>query len=695
MRSRGRGTPDASASARPSERSIEQLLGLGGALWAGAGVLLLGVIFALVYAWDQGWLRPSPTARVIAAFSAGALLHLAGWWLRARRGFIPFAGVAHGLATAVIVLTSIAAYAAFRAGEAVLPVEGAIVGAWIGVVGGLMVTYAWGLTTPGVVAVIAAMLWPAMLGSDMGSAEARLVHVFIGALSAGAVSILRPRHALLLGLAMPGVWLWVAGLVGTREIEANGVLWIILGWAIIAAPAAWLDRMASRRADFIAARSAGVLGMMNGIFAWILSATLGNARGQMQTLTATVSGVLLVGHVGLAALTREIGTRIGHAMIAMAMLTVLPALLLDGFFISLAWLVMACLLAGGAWAFDSRPMRGWSAVLWVLVVLRLFMFDQRSAALNVPITRIDTLTITNWLLLAIGVGVIGIVFGTMWRVRRTDASMGDAVASERAGGVLEYSRALPALGPNVLGAPSVVMAVVGALVPVVAVAMQTGELALTAAFAVMGALLLVAGLTTGRMALVGSAGVFGGIAAMKWGVVDVVEPIVDTWREPLIDVMPVLNAKIATGAMVLALLIPAARWLGKRSGEAASVLVVIAVLVMVVGISSESLRAVDRLMPAGSGRDVAMTHHVVLSVLWGLLGFAAIVIGFVSKIAAVRYAGLGLLVITLMKVLFIDLAGVSAIWRILSFLTVGALLLGVSFIYHTQTRRTKTDPPAE
>ncbi|HMO26337.1 MAG TPA: DUF2339 domain-containing protein, partial [Tepidisphaeraceae bacterium] len=202
VRSHERDPQDASSPPRATEKSLEQLLGLGGALWAGAGVLLLGVIFALAYAWDQGWLRPSPTARVIAAFSAGALLHLAGWWLRVRRGFIPFAGVAHGLATAVIVLTSVAAYAAFRAGEAVLPVEGAIVGAWIGVVGGLMVTYAWGLTTPGVVAVIAAMLWPTLLGSDIGSGEMRLVHVFIGALAAGAVSILRPRHALLLGLAL-------------------------------------------------------------------------------------------------------------------------------------------------------------------------------------------------------------------------------------------------------------------------------------------------------------------------------------------------------------------------------------------------------------------------------------------------------------------------------------------------------------
>ena len=40
---------------------------------------------------------------------------------------------------------------------------------------------------------------------------------------------------------------------------------------------------------------------------------------------------------------------------------------------------------------------------------------------------------------------------------------------------------------------------------------------------------------------------------------------------------------------------------------------------------------------------------------------------------------------TLAKILVIDMAEVKAIWRILSFVAVGLLLLCVSFVYHRQT----------
>jgi uncharacterized membrane protein len=49
-----------------------------------------------------------------------------------------------------------------------------------------------------------------------------------------------------------------------------------------------------------------------------------------------------------------------------------------------------------------------------------------------------------------------------------------------------------------------------------------------------------------------------------------------------------------------------------------------------------------------------------------------------------RYAALALLGVTLLKILIIDMADVQAIWRILSFLCVGLLLLAVSYIYHKQ-----------
>jgi uncharacterized membrane protein len=58
-----------------------------------------------------------------------------------------------------------------------------------------------------------------------------------------------------------------------------------------------------------------------------------------------------------------------------------------------------------------------------------------------------------------------------------------------------------------------------------------------------------------------------------------------------------------------------------------------------------------------------------------------VLLGFVKRAAAARYAGLALLTITLAKVFFVDLAKVDWIWRALSFLAVGMLLIGTSIVY--------------
>jgi uncharacterized membrane protein len=82
--------------------------------------------------------------------------------------------------------------------------------------------------------------------------------------------------------------------------------------------------------------------------------------------------------------------------------------------------------------------------------------------------------------------------------------------------------------------------------------------------------------------------------------------------------------------------------------------------------------------------DPVMVKQMSLSVLWSIVGFAAVVIGFWKHIAPLRYAALSLLAITLVKILLIDMAEVRREWRILSFIATGALLLAVSYVYHRQ-----------
>jgi uncharacterized membrane protein len=63
--------------------------------------------------------------------------------------------------------------------------------------------------------------------------------------------------------------------------------------------------------------------------------------------------------------------------------------------------------------------------------------------------------------------------------------------------------------------------------------------------------------------------------------------------------------------------------------------------------------------------------------------FAAglLAVGFWRRSAAVRWQGLGLLVFTIAKVFLYDVRDLSAGYRVMSFLGLGALLMAVSFAY--------------
>lgn len=76
----------------------------------------------------------------------------------------------------------------------------------------------------------------------------------------------------------------------------------------------------------------------------------------------------------------------------------------------------------------------------------------------------------------------------------------------------------------------------------------------------------------------------------------------------------------------------------------------------------------------------------LLTMSWAVTGLAASALGFAVREQTLRLSGLALLAICLFKVAFIDLAGVETIYRILSFIVLGMILVGVSFAY-TRYRR--------
>ncbi|MCC7527889.1 MAG: DUF2339 domain-containing protein, partial [Candidatus Melainabacteria bacterium] len=70
-----------------------------------------------------------------------------------------------------------------------------------------------------------------------------------------------------------------------------------------------------------------------------------------------------------------------------------------------------------------------------------------------------------------------------------------------------------------------------------------------------------------------------------------------------------------------------------------------------------------------------------ISLLWTLQGLTVLVIGFVSKDKCFRVYGLTLLSLVCAKLIFVDMATLQIAYRIMSFITVGVVLLLTSFFY--------------
>ncbi|HEV8426459.1 MAG TPA: DUF2339 domain-containing protein [Pyrinomonadaceae bacterium] len=74
--------------------------------------------------------------------------------------------------------------------------------------------------------------------------------------------------------------------------------------------------------------------------------------------------------------------------------------------------------------------------------------------------------------------------------------------------------------------------------------------------------------------------------------------------------------------------------------------------------------------------------QMALSVLWAGYAAALAALGFVRRIASVRWAALALFAVTVVKALLVDIAQLQKIYRIIVFFVLGILLLLVAWGYH-------------
>lgn len=80
-----------------------------------------------------------------------------------------------------------------------------------------------------------------------------------------------------------------------------------------------------------------------------------------------------------------------------------------------------------------------------------------------------------------------------------------------------------------------------------------------------------------------------------------------------------------------------------------------------------------------------------LSIVWGLYAVAALVVGFRRNIRELRIGALVLLGVTGIKLVLVDMAWVQQIYRVISFVVIGLIMMLASYLYHRLEKRLK-DP---
>jgi uncharacterized membrane protein len=177
------------------------------------------------------------------------------------------------------------------------------------------------------------------------------------------------------------------------------------------------------------------------------------------------------------------------------------------------------------------------------------------------------------------------------------------------------------------------------------------------------------------------------------------------------SLQPIFNQRMATFALAIAVL-GAVAWYAAKRGDATgrktaagaiialNLLALIALTREVADYYAQKMSGVrpgpgewDVAQWAGS-RAVRVTRDFTYSALWMAYGALLMVIGFWRRSAFVRWQALVLIAATTVKVFVYDVSQLDRIYRILSFVVLGVLLLAISFVYQRDWLQLSRPNPA-
>jgi uncharacterized membrane protein len=608
------------APARPSF-DLEELLGGRVLAWAGAVAVFIGVVFFLATALRRGWID-EPTRVVLAYLGSTALLAL-GLYLYERKGRSQAALAAVAAAIASLYASTTAATTLYGLVD---PALGLGVALLVGATA-TAIAVRWDSRELAGIGIVGALLSPVLV--DAGTSGVALAFMGVALVSAAGVLLWKRWDWLAAAAFLTSAPQLVAWLADSYDDSLALALVVLAAFWLLYAVAAVGHELRDRTEQLRFSSASLLLGdaILTSGAGWLIL----DESGHSDTATGWVIGVALV-HVALGAATLRgrISREISLLLLAVGigLSAIGAALALDGPALVAAWSVEAVLLAWLARRMDRD--RGYVAAVGFLAAAaaHVLIFDARPDRL---VESPEWSPVVALLLVTAAAAIVSRLYRGAWA---------------------EFTDALDLLA----------LAGLAYLVPIalegVPVVVAWAALAVALAFLTGRGLVELGGIAPA---------LFVGLAAAHTLLVEAPPPL--ALRDGVDDLG---SAFLAVAVTTLAALVAA-----RLSPDPLDKLLALAGAVGTV--YAPSLAIVD--LTSGGELAPGQTPQVLLSAFWSATGLAAVVYGLARDDKRLRLGGLGLLGLAAAKVIVYDLKELDEIYRVLSFIALGLLLLAGAFAY--------------
>ncbi|MHC5033892.1 MAG: DUF2339 domain-containing protein [Planctomycetota bacterium] len=638
---------------------LEEALGRRWMTWAGVVALFLAAGFFVKYAFDAGWVGPA--ARVILGIVAGIALLTVGEIAVRRR----MAALGQGLMGGGLAILYVSLFASFSLYHLVpQPIAfGAMV---LVTIAGMLLAVSHDALPVSFVALLGGVLTPVLLSTGTDRRDTLFSYLLVLDLGVLGIALFRRWRYLDL-LAFVGTAVLFAGWFLKFYDEPAmmpALLWLGAFYLVfLLLPFVHHFR---RRTEISVERFG--MAMANALLAFGCAYRMLHA-GHRHALGFIALG-MAVCYIALAAQTRrriptdERGV-FGFVALAVLLATIAVPLRLRVNGITLAWAAEAPVLLYLGWLYRYRPLRNWAFAVLALVLIRLF-------AVHWPLHEGPFTLIWNrqfWTAMCVPLAAAAFSVVHEWHGLRLS----------------DTDRALKRIG-----------AVGGGLLALV---LLHAELSLWFDYsgrAYLGKCILPLVWATGATGFLGMGFWFRSAHARWAGFVALVLGAVLAARTygqaapgsyvVLLNLRFIAGLAVALAAFVYTALLNRYRRMWRRNqGRLARATWWMGIAGPLALLSAEAYRyCLSAVAETERARWMALMS---LSIVWGVYALAMLAVGFWRRSQPLRLAALGLFGAAAVKLVSVDIPGLEQIYRILSLLVVGLLMVGAAYLYnHIESR---------